>query len=61
MIDALIALARQEPVSLLIGKMLDQSGYLKALREENTEEAESRIQNLAEFVSQRAGVRGAGA
>ena len=31
--------------------MLDQSGYLKALREENTEEAESRIQNLAEFVS----------
>ena len=51
LIDALIALARQEPVSLLIGKMLDQSGYLKALREENTEEAESRIQNLAEFVS----------
>ncbi len=44
-------LARQEPVSLLIGKMLDQSGYLKALREENSEEAESRIQNLAEFVS----------
>jgi DNA helicase-2/ATP-dependent DNA helicase PcrA len=51
LIDALIVLARQEPVSLLIGKMLDQSGYLKALREENSEEAESRIQNLAEFVS----------
>ena len=51
LLDALIALARNEPVSTLIGKMLDQSGYLKALREENTEEAESRIQNLAEFVS----------
>jgi DNA helicase-2/ATP-dependent DNA helicase PcrA len=51
LLDALIALARHEPISTLIGKMLDQSGYLKALREENTEEAESRIQNLAEFVS----------
>ena len=51
LIDALVALARQEPVSLLIGKLLDQSGYLEALRKENTEEAESRIQNLAEFVS----------
>ncbi len=51
LLDALIVLARQEPLSMLIGKMLDQSGYLKALREENTEEAESRIQNLAEFVS----------
>jgi DNA helicase-2/ATP-dependent DNA helicase PcrA len=51
LIDALIVLARQEPVSTVIGKMLDQSGYLKALREENSEEAESRIQNLAEFVS----------
>ena len=43
--------ARTEPVSIVIGKMLDQSGYLKVLREENTEEAESRAQNLAEFVS----------
>ena len=51
LIDAMVALARHEPVSILIGKMLDQSGYLKTLREENTEEAESRIQNLAEFVS----------
>ena len=51
LIDALVVIARQEPVSTLIGKMLDQSGYLKTLREENTEESESRIQNLAEFVS----------
>jgi DNA helicase-2/ATP-dependent DNA helicase PcrA len=51
LIDALVVQARTEPVSIVIGKMLDQSGYLKALREENTEEAESRVQNLAEFVS----------
>ncbi|BCS30805.1 DNA helicase [Luteitalea sp. TBR-22] len=51
LIDALVGIAKHEPVSTLIGKMLDQSGYLKALREENTEEAESRINNLAEFVS----------
>jgi DNA helicase-2/ATP-dependent DNA helicase PcrA len=51
LIDALIAIGRQDPVSILIGKLLDQSGYLKVLREENSEEAESRVQNLAEFVS----------
>ena len=51
LIDNLVVLARQEPVSTLIGKLLDQSGYLRALREENNDEAESRIQNLAEFVS----------
>jgi DNA helicase-2/ATP-dependent DNA helicase PcrA len=31
--------------------MLDQSGYLNDLREENTEEAEERIRNLMELVS----------
>ena len=51
LIDALVAQARHEPVSIVIGKMLDQSGYLKVLREENTEEAEARAQNLAEFVN----------
>ena len=51
LIDSLVVQARQESVSILIGKMLDQSGYLKALREEGTDEAESRAQNLAEFVS----------
>ncbi len=51
LIDALVAQARHEPVSVLIAKMLDQSGYLKALRDENTEEAEARAQNLAEFVN----------
>ena len=47
----LTAMARQEPVSFAIGKMLDQSGYLQDLREERSEDAESRIEHLAELVS----------
>jgi DNA helicase-2/ATP-dependent DNA helicase PcrA len=47
----LTEVARQEPVSIAIGKMLDQSGYLQDLREDRTEESESRIENLAELVS----------
>ena len=43
--------ARQEPVSIAIGKMLDQSGYLQDLRDERNEDAEGRIENLAELVS----------
>ena len=43
--------ARQDPVSIAIGKMLDQTGYLNDLREENTEEANERIENLMELVS----------
>jgi DNA helicase-2/ATP-dependent DNA helicase PcrA len=31
--------------------MLDQSGYLKDLRDEHSEDAESRVENLAELVS----------
>ena len=38
-------------VSIAIGKMLDQTGYLKDLRDENTEEANERIENLMELVS----------
>ncbi len=44
-------LARRESVSTAIGKMLDQSGYLQDLREERSEDAEARIENLAELVS----------
>ena len=44
-------MARREPASIAIGKMLDQSGYVKDLREERSEEAEGRIENLAELVS----------
>src|ERR671920_1092533 len=41
----------QESVSVTLGKVLDQSGYLKDLRDERSEEAEGRIENLAELVS----------
>src|SRR5258706_5997993 len=44
-------MARREPVSIAIGKMLDQSGYLQDLRDERNEDAEGRIENLAELVS----------
>ena len=43
--------ARREPVSITVGKTLDQSGYLHDLREERSEEAEARIENLMELVS----------
>jgi DNA helicase II / ATP-dependent DNA helicase PcrA len=47
----LYEVARQDPVSIAIGKVLDKTGYLAALREERTEEAQSRVENLAELVS----------
>src|SRR5205823_14292096 len=42
---------RQESVSIAIGKILDQSGYLRDLREDRSEDAEARVENLAELVS----------
>jgi DNA helicase-2/ATP-dependent DNA helicase PcrA len=51
LIVKLTEVARQEPVSIAIGKMLDQSGYLQDLRDERNEDAEGRIENLAELVS----------
>jgi DNA helicase-2/ATP-dependent DNA helicase PcrA len=51
LIVELSAAARQDTVSIAIGKMLDRSGYLNDLREENTEESEERIRNLMELVS----------
>jgi DNA helicase-2/ATP-dependent DNA helicase PcrA len=38
-------------VSIAIGLMLDRTGYLRALREEHSEEADARIENLMELVS----------
>jgi len=38
-------------VSIALGKVIDQTGYLQDLREERSEEAESRIENLMELVS----------
>jgi DNA helicase-2/ATP-dependent DNA helicase PcrA len=47
----LTAMAAEESVSITLGKVLDRSGYLQDLREERSEEAESRIENLMELVS----------
>ena len=43
--------AAQEPVSQVLGKVLDRSGYLRDLREDRAPEAQSRIENLMELVS----------
>ena len=51
LISGLAEAARQDTVSILIGKMLDRSGYLTDLRDENSEEANERIENLMELVS----------
>ena len=51
LILSLTDMASRESVSIALGKVLDQSGYLQDLREERSEDAESRIENLAELVS----------
>jgi len=51
LIVALTDISRREPPSIVIGKVLDESGYLQDLREDRSEEAEARIENLAELVS----------
>jgi DNA helicase-2/ATP-dependent DNA helicase PcrA len=45
------AAASQQPVSTVLGLLLDRSGYLRELREERSEEADGRIENLMELVS----------
>src|SRR5262245_10866452 len=51
LIVTLTDIARQDSVSITIGKMLDRSGYLQDLREDRSEDSEARIENLAELVS----------
>ena len=51
LLTELMDIARQESVSITLGKVLDRSGYLTDLREEHSEDAEGRIENLAELVS----------
>jgi DNA helicase-2/ATP-dependent DNA helicase PcrA len=51
LITGLADVARRESVSVLLGKVLDQSGYLRDLREDKSEESEGRIENLMELVS----------
>jgi DNA helicase-2/ATP-dependent DNA helicase PcrA len=51
LVASLAEVARHDSVSITLGKVLDQSGYLRDLREERSEEAEARIENLMELVS----------
>ena len=51
LIVAMTDMAGRESVSIALGKVIDQTGYLQDLREERSEEAESRIENLMELVS----------
>lgn len=51
LITQMADMARRESVSVALGKVVDQSGYLRDLREERSEEAEGRIENLMELVS----------
>ena len=51
LVVAMTAMAAHESVSVALAKVLDQSGYLKDLRDERSEDAESRVENLAELVS----------
>jgi DNA helicase-2/ATP-dependent DNA helicase PcrA len=47
----LSAVSRKDPLSITLGKVLDQTGYLQDLREDRSEESEGRIENLMELVS----------
>ena len=51
LIVQLTEVARRDPVSITLGKVLDQTGYLQDLRDERSEDAEGRIENLMELVS----------
>jgi DNA helicase-2/ATP-dependent DNA helicase PcrA len=51
LVTQLTQMVGQDSVSIAIGKVLDRSGYLQELRDERSEDAESRIENLAELVS----------
>lgn len=51
LLDDLRATMLSEPVAVGVAKVLDRSGYLADLRQERSEDAESRVENLAELVS----------
>jgi DNA helicase-2/ATP-dependent DNA helicase PcrA len=51
LVVTLAATARREPVGATLESVLDRSGYLRSLREERSEEAQDRLQNLEELVS----------
>ena len=47
----LTEVARKDPLSIALGKMLDQTGYLQDLRDDKSEDSQGRIENLMELVS----------
>ena len=47
----LTEMAKVEPVSIALGKMLDRTGYINDLREDRSEDGRARIENLMELVS----------
>jgi ATP-dependent DNA helicase UvrD/PcrA len=51
LIEGLQIELRASSVSIMLGLILDRTGYLKDLREQKTEEAEARLENLMELVS----------
>jgi DNA helicase II / ATP-dependent DNA helicase PcrA len=51
MLLGVTAAAEREATSVVLGLLLDRSGYLRDLREERSEEADGRIENLMELVS----------
>jgi len=51
LILSLTEMSRRDTGSVALAKVLDMSGYLQDLREERSEEADGRIENLSELVS----------
>ncbi len=51
LIAALSDMARRDDLSIALGKVLDQTGYLQDLREDRNEDSQSRVDNLMELVS----------
>jgi DNA helicase II / ATP-dependent DNA helicase PcrA len=51
LIVTLSDVARKEPLSITLGKVLDQTGYLQDLRDDRSEDSQGRIENLMELVS----------
>jgi DNA helicase-2/ATP-dependent DNA helicase PcrA len=51
LIVSLSEVARKEDLSIALGKLLDQSGYLQDLREDRSEDSQNRMDNLMELVS----------
>ena len=51
LIESLMAVGRTEVASVTLAKALDQTGYIRALRDDGSEDAENRLANLMELVS----------